>query len=61
MAALLWHNDNLPPNPAEGYAALYTELISWARSAGGCVAPLGEIAADWKRLRLTLQGSGDEA
>src|SRR5207249_6454342 len=22
-AALLWHNDNLPPNEADGYGALY--------------------------------------
>jgi len=45
-AALLWHNGNLPPNRAGGYASLYGELIEWTRMAGGRVAPLGEIADD---------------
>jgi hypothetical protein len=59
-AALLWHNDNLPPNHAQGYASLYSELIEWVRSEGGRVAPLGEIADDWRRARARLQCPRDE-
>jgi hypothetical protein len=53
-AALLWHNDNLPPNDVAGYAALYGELIDWVRGAGGRVAPLGELVDDWKHARNSL-------
>jgi hypothetical protein len=53
-AALLWHNDNLPPSDAAGYAALYGELIDCVRGAGGRVAPLGELVDDWKHARNSL-------
>lgn len=59
-AALLWHNDNLPPNTAGGYAALYTELLEWIRAAGGRVATLAEVVDDWKQTRAGLEGMRDE-
>jgi hypothetical protein len=59
-AALLWHNDNLPPNVAGGYATLYPELIDWIRAAGGRVATLAEIVDDWKQTRALLQGTRNE-
>jgi hypothetical protein len=55
-AALLWHNDNLPPNEAGGYAALYGALIDWVREAGGRVCSLEELVDDWKQARDRLRG-----
>jgi hypothetical protein len=54
-AAVLWHNDNLPPNEADGYAPLYHELIDWTRAAGGQTCTLAEIAHDWTRTRKALR------
>lgn len=54
-AALLWHNDNLPPNPAGGYASLYIELIRAAQAARGQLLPLGAIADEWLHTRAALQ------
>jgi len=58
-AALLWHNDNLPPNPAGGYASLYAELLDDARAADGQLVSLGDIADDWLRTRAALQDRTD--
>jgi hypothetical protein len=55
-AALLWHNDNLPPNDTGGYADLYWELIDWVRESGGRVGPLEEIVDEWKHARDGLRG-----
>jgi hypothetical protein len=53
-AALLWHNDNLPPNSPAGYAGLYEELLGWAHAAGGRVCTLAEIADQWATTRKSL-------
>jgi hypothetical protein len=58
-AALLWHNDNLPPNEAHGYSRLYAELIEWTRSAGGAATSLAEIVDEWKRQVALLQESDE--
>jgi hypothetical protein len=50
-AALLWHNDNLPPNEAGGFARLYAELIEWVRAEGGRMCPLSELVDEWKNAR----------
>lgn len=54
-AALLWHNDNLPPNPAGGYAELYGELMEWTRAAGGRLCPLAAIVDDWKQAQRLMR------
>jgi hypothetical protein len=53
-AAVLWHNDNLPPNTAGGYDTLFPEIVEQARECRGSVAPLGEIAGAWQRIRKAL-------
>jgi hypothetical protein len=54
-AALLWHNDNLPPNQAGGYGQLFFDVIDWVHAVGGRVGTLAEIVDDWKSIRGSLR------
>jgi|SRR5437773_10352751 len=49
---VLWHQRYFSARDFGGYGELYLELIDFAKTRGGWVAPCGEIVREWRRRTL---------